>query len=893
VRDPDELPPRAREASTWRRYLHFWRTRVAADVDDELRFHVEMLVQRNRALGMSPDDARRAAERRLGDLTRHAGDCVTIAGRRERRASRALAVDALVQDLRYALRTLARQKTWTAAAVLTLALGIGATTAVFSVLNGLILNQLPYRAADRVVIPWRQDLSADYTMFPAQREVAAWRTARSIEGIQSYATRTVQLTAPGAEPVMLPAASIGSGFMRFAGIGTILGRGFDTTETQIGGARSVVLSEDLWRTRFGASRDVLGRRITLDDTAYTIVGVASEKLRLPSNLQPTTDLWLPFVAASRRSSPAVLARLAPGVPLDAAQRELDSLTARSDQQPGSARRLHTVLQRPRDAVYISGTIYLFSAAVAAIFLIACVNVAQLTLARGAARQRELAIRAALGAKWSRIARQLVTESLVIAIAGGAAGIGLAVVSLRWLATLRPDSMAQLDRAQLDRPVLLLTIAATVVTGLLFGLVAAMQRSRRDTDTALKSTATSGTATRGQSHARALLVAAEMALSAMLLVGAVLVVRSAIKLQEIDPGFDPAHLYAVRVARPTAAHGANAQTKPVVDALVERAERLPGVTSVTVASETPPNLGMMVMPLEVQTERGTYVDSGTMFIPTLTVRPDFFAALGVRMRDGASFSTGADTRHEMIINESLARRLWPGQRAVGRHLRFAARDPKDADPWNTVVGVVNDIAVHGAWSLGKEPLLYYPDDGSAREVLFRTLQPVAVVAELRQTAVKIGGPSAKLSLVDVHTDLAKTTATQRFTTLLLASFAIIALALAAIGLYGVLAYSVAQRTREIGVRMAIGASPLQVAGDVMRSGISVSVVGLAVGLIAAVWGTRLVSSILFGVTQHDPLSYGISGLLLMTVAVAACAVPTRRAMAVDPVIAMRGDADRSW
>ena len=892
MRDHDDLPPRAHEASTWRRYLHFWRTRVAADVDEELRFHIDMLVARNRALGMSPAEARRAAEQRLGDLARHSGECVTIAGRRQRRVDRALAIDGVVQDLRYALRTLARQKTWTAAAVLTLAVGIGATTAVYSVLNGLILNQLPYRAADRVVIPWRQDAKAGYTMFPSVGEVKSWRAARSVEDVQSYATASVELATVGGTPVKLAAARIGSGFMRFAGVGTILGRGFDTTETQVGGARSVVLGERLWRTRFAASHDVLGRRITLDDTAYTIVGVASDKLRLPAMLQPSTDLWLPFIAANRTMAPPVLARLAPGVPLDAAQRELDSLTARTEREGAEARRLHVLLQRPRDSVYIRGTIYLFAVAVAAIFLIACANVAHLMLARGAARERELAIRAALGASWARIARQLITESLVIALGGGAIGIGLAVAGLHWLTVLRPEAMSQLDRAALDRPVLLLAIAATTVSGVLFGLIAAMQRSRRDTDAALKSTAMSGTTTRGQSRTRALLVATEMALSAMLLVGAVLVVRSAIKLQQIDPGFDDRQLYAAELSRPSV-RGQHDNPKPVIDALVQRAARLPGVSSVTVASATPPSIGMMVVPLEVRTDRGSRVDSGTMFIPDLFVRPDFFAAMGVRLVDGATFTAGAADRHEMIINASLARRLWPGQRAIGQHLRFAANDPKDADPWNTVVGVANDIVVHGLTTIGSEPLLYYPDDGSARSIVFRAAQPALVMRELQQEATRVGGPGSKLSLVDVHADLARTTATQRFTTLLLTAFAIIALALAAVGLYGVLAYSVAQRTREIGVRMAIGASPRQVARDVMRGGLVVSIVGLACGLVAAIWGTKLVQAILFGVTQRDAASYVIAAVVLTLVAIAACAIPTRRAMAVDPVIAMRGDADRSW
>ncbi|HWH52655.1 MAG TPA: FtsX-like permease family protein, partial [Gemmatimonadaceae bacterium] len=735
------------------------------------------------------------------------------------------------------------------------------------------------------------DAKAGYTMFPSNRSVIAWHGARSIQDLQSYTAEQVQLTTSGTEPVSLFAAKIGSGFMRFAGVGTLFGRNFDTTETQAGAARVAILSEHLWRGRFAASRAVLGRRITLDDSTYTIIGVARDALRLPAALQPTTDIWLPAVVPHSGPSAAVIARLRPGVTVEAAQRELDSLSTRSE---GAGEHFQILLQRPRDSIYIRSTLYLFAIAAAAIFLIACANVAHLVLARNAARERELAIRGALGASWSRLARQLVTESLIIAGAGGALGVALAVASLRWLTMIRPTSMAALDRASLDRPVLLLAVFATAATGVAFGLVGATRRSRRDTDAALKSTAMSGTSTRGQARARALLVATEMALSALLLVGAVLVVRSVLKLQQVDPGFDANQLYAIDVrAASRGPRGLDDGAKATVDALAERAKALPGVSSVAVASSTPPQIGMMVMPLEVQTPRGSRIDSGTMFIPDIVVRPTFFSALGIRFRDGGTFSAAASSQHEVVVNESLARRLWPAQRAIGQHLRFAASDPKDADAWNTVVGVANDIAIHGLTTIGEEPLLYFPDAGNARDIVFRTSQPNAVLRELERTAKQFGGPAVKLTLVDVQADLARTTATQRFSTLLLTGFAVIALVLAAIGLYGVLAYSVAQRTREIGVRMAIGASPAQVARGVVRGGLTVSMVGLAIGLTAAIWGTKLVQTILFGVTQHDPASYVISAVVLTIVAVAACAIPTRRAMAVDPVIAMRGDADRSW
>jgi len=886
-----ETAPNARQAFTWRRYLRFWRSRVDHDVADELQFHRDMLIDDYRALGMSPDDARGAAERRLGDLRRPTDECVTIATRQERRTTRALMFDALQQDLRYALRMLAMRKTWTAVAVLTLALGIGANTAVFSIVDALILNPLPFVGADRLVLPWMQEAQSQWKMMPTRGVVRAWRSSgHLVEAIEEYQTGRVNLATTG-DPVELQTATIGTGMLRFAGVPLVMGRGFDTSETTPNGPPVVILGNSLWRTRFGGSHDVLGKRITLGDTPYTIIGVASSKFRLPALLQVETQLWLPYVAEKEQSNPATIVRLKAGVSLPAAQAELDSIARRPELQVGS--RLHVLLQTPRDIVGYRDTIYLLTAAVAVLLLIACANVAHLMLARGASREREIAIRGALGAGRFRIARQLITESLVLSAVGGVIGVGLAVGGLAWLESARPAGLQLLDRAQVDWRVMMVALLLAAATGMTFGLVSAARGARDATAGSLKDTATSGTTTRRHGRVRSLLVVTEMALSALLLVGASLVVRSIVKLQSVDPGFDSKHLYSIDVRLPRSTYKTSEAVTPFMNALAARARQLPGVTSVADVSSLPPNILIFVEPLEIETPAGPRTDGGSSFNPKMSVHDDFFAKAGIRFVEGATFSPNAVDLHEVIINASLAHRLWPGQSALGRHVRLASSDPKDREPWNTVVGVTADLVVHGLSGVGKEGLMIYPEKGAGQTLAVRTTDPATLFREMR-AAVRQIDPSVKtLKMTSVEKDVADTIAQQRFTTLLLSGFAVLAVALAAIGLYGVLSYSVAERTREIGVRIALGATPSNLAAEIVRGGVVLSAIGLVLGLVAANWGARLLRSVLFSVGDHDAASYVAAGVLLLGVSIIACLVPMRRAMSVDPVIAMRDGADRRW
>jgi putative ABC transport system permease protein len=515
------------------------------------------------------------------------------------------------------------------------------------------------------------------------------------------------------------------------------------------------------------------------------------------------------------------------------------------------------------------------------------------LARGASREREIAIRGALGASRFRIARQLITESLVLSTVGGAFGVGVAVASLAWLESARPVGLALLDRAQMDWRVLMVALLLTAATGIAFGLVSAARGARDATAGSLKDTAASGTTSRRQGRARSLLVVTEMALSALLLVGASLVVRSIMKLQSVDPGFDSKNLYAIDVRFPRGAYKTDEARTPFMDALAARARQLPGVSSVTAVSTMPPNVMIFVEPLEIETPSGPRVDEGSSFNPLMSVHDDFFSKAGIRFVEGATFSRYAVDRREVIINASLARRLWPGQSALGRHVRLASSDPKDREPWNTVVGVTADLMVHGLSGVGKEGLIIYPAKGSGQTLAIRATDAAVLFREMRAAARQIDASVTTLVMTSVERDVTDTIAQQRFITLLLSGFAVLAVVLSAIGLYGVLSYSVAERTREIGVRIALGATPSNLAAEVVRGGVVLSAIGLVIGLVAANWGTRLLRSVLFSIGEHDAASYVTAGVLLLGVSIIACVVPMRRAMSVDPVIAMRDGADRRW
>ncbi len=873
---------------SWRRYLRFWGVRVEEDVDDELAFHVEMRARENMERGMTEDDAYAAAMRRVGDLARARAACRTIGHRRQRRMQRAQTFDALVQDVRYALRTLARHRGWTVVALLTMALGIGASTAMFSVVDSTVLNPLPYRDADRVVMLWRVDPKTSVMIGPDEDMVQAWqKSSRTLEAIESYGTEDVTMTGRG-DPAKQGAARIAPTCLAFTGLGRRAGRSLGPEEMVPNGPRVAIISERLWRQSYASDPRVLGQQITLDDKPVTIVGVAPSALRGPMSEAIPTDVWLPAVKDSSIARGLYVARLRPGVSIDDATAELNRILSQAKlEHLLSTSKFVLRLVRPGDFVSFKTSLFLLSGAVALLLLVACANVAHLLLARGATRERELAIRAALGAGRGRLTRQLLTESLLLAFVGCAGGVLVAYAGIHGLMALRPASLVALDSARLDGQALTVALLASTIAGLLFGMTAALHTLRRTTADSLRSTSTGSSAAPRSHRLRSLLVVTEMAVSAMLLVGATLLVRSVSKLQHVDPGFDTKNLYTMSLQLPRNRYPSAAEQHQFVDRVVERARTIPGVEAVSFGGATPPGIGGFMM-------AGLQVEGEELQPPSAIlmnfVAPNFFSTLGLRL-EGSSFTESSVARSDVIVSRAFARKHWPTGSAVGHRIRWAGPKSAPDEGWMTVIGVADDVQ-SGSLADHFDALIYNPidpKDGQTRlSVAVRAKAGVDPTTSLRHIVTELDPRFIPPPVSTVESDLAKSIGPQRFTMLLLAAFATLAVVLSAVGLYGVISYVVTQRTREIGIRIALGASPSNVARAIAARGLVLSMIGLAIGLTVAIWGTRLIRSALFGVTATDPVSYLATGVLLLAVSLLACLLPMRRAMRVDPVIAMRAD-----
>lgn len=891
--------PQARRAANWRRYLRFWGPRASADVDDELRFHIEMRVRDYVERGFSEEAARAATLKRLGDLVEARAACVTITTRRQRRMTRAQLVDAFVQDLQFAFRTLGRQKGWTVVAVLTLALGIGANTAVFSVVNNLLLHPLRYPDADRLTVIFQLPNQGNTTgvqvrMSPNVETIRTWQQgSRAFQAIEAYSTTDMLLrpdkqSASGGEVTQsVNAAIISPSFPRFAGRSPLIGRMFGDADITAGG-RVALLSEGLWRGRFASSDQVLGRTVTLDSVPYVVIGVLPANLMLPRHMSEAPDIWLPLDLGKKdiQYNLWAIGRLQRGTTVAAAAKELDSLQARmSGVTVGGKLPFVTTLVRPGEMVGFRDALLMLSGAVALVLLIACANVAHLLLARSAARQRELAIRAAIGAGRARLLRQLLTESLVLAAVGCAGGAFLGWLGVQAMAAVRPDSLSELDTSRVDTMTLVVTVALSAATGVIFGLIGAIQASRSSTNEALKSGALSTSHSRRQQRLRALLVVSEMALSTTLLVGATLLVRSVAHLQNLDPGFAPEGLYTMQVTLP----GPGYQTTPAQSALLreiaERARTIPGVQGVTLASGAPPSRNFLIGALQVEGDKPPRPDERG-FISYTGVEPGYFRLMGIRIVEGTAFTDTSSGAAQVIINEGMARQHWPGKSALGRRLRIANVGKSE---WRTIVGVAANASTGGLTSEASEPMLYMPPSSIFRPaIVLRTTGSGNPMPQLRALVASIDPALAPPTISSVAEMMAKSVAGPRFTMLLLGVFTVLALVLAAVGLYGVMAYSVAQRTREIGIRIALGASTRHIGRRVVRQGAVLALLGVVIGLVGANWATRLIERMLYGVPRTDPMSFVVGGVLLLATALLACVVPMRRAVRVDPVIAMHAE-----
>ena len=805
----------------------------------------------------------------------------------------------LSQDLRYGVRQLLRSPAFTLAAALTIALGVGANTAIFSVVNAVLLRPLPYPSPERLVSVRETIDGGEAVLSPPNFE--DFRARRDLlESAAATYNTSVALTGEGAAEQLLGAAAT-QDFFRVVATPPLLGRGFLPEDARTGAAPVVVLREDLWRRRFGADPEIVGRVVRLDGVARTVVGVMPASVVYPD---ASTELWIPLFfseeeLATQRGAHYldVIARLAPGVTVERADAGLRALADRLAKEfPRTNTGESATARSLRDELVgdIRPALLIMLGAVGFVLLIACANVASLLLTRAVGRGRELAIRTALGAGRGRIIRQLVVESLMLASIGGVAGLLLAAWGVDALGALRPDDLPLVGELRLDRTVLLFTLGVTVASALFFGLVPAIQATRGvELGSGLREGSAGAIGVRGAQRTRSVFVVAEMALALMLLAGAGLLVRSFTGLMRVDPGFDPAGVLTLNVSLPDAKYDA-AKARQYIADFTERLRGLPGVTAAGGSSIIPLSGSSYGISLSSIDGRQVGDDPDAPSVQVRLATPGYLRAMGIPLRRGRDLEPAdhAEAPRVLLANEAAAKLLWPGEDALGHAIVLGTRFGFGGDRANgTVVGIVGD-AREMRVSREALPTVYLPHAqwpvGFMGMALRTAGDPALLVAAAREQARALDADVPVFSTLTMEQRLAESVATQRFYMLLLAVFAIAALTLAAIGIYGVLAFGVAQRSREIGIRVALGARPGDVAGLVARTGLSLAVVGIVLGLAGSVALTRVLDGILYQVEPTDPMTLAGVSLLLLLVATLAVVLPARRATKVDPMMALRSE-----
>ena len=867
--------------------LSLRRDRWEREVEEEILTHLTIRAERLMALGMSPKEAKDEALRRFGPLDESKARLVEAAEHREESMRRQEYLAEIRQDLSFAARTLVRNKGWAAVAIITLALGIGATTAVWSAASTLLLHPLPYPDARRIVnvnlLPTTgNSTGVDVAITAPAKLIRAWqRDSRAFEALQPYSSMTRTL-GPGVDGEEVVVTRVQPTFAGFAGERPLIGRNLMESDVR-NRAPVALLGEALWRTRFGADPTIPGRRVRMGDETVEIVGVMPAALRTPRIGGRPTGLWMPLDLADDKEGFRLIGRLRPGIPQETAARELDSISVRAQVYEAGTLPFRATLVTPGETVSFRDSLVMLAGAVLLVLLVAAANVAHLLLARAIARQREVAIRRALGASRGRLVRQMMTETLVLTTAGCALGALLGHLALKALVRFRPPTLPELQLAHLDMTTMALVIGASIACAVVFGAVAATATSARASAGVLRSGVVAMFSRAGERF-RSSLVVTEMALSATLLVGAVLLVRTVIALQQSDLGFDPTNLHAVvpdlhatRYATPAARHAA---VKDLADAL----RAVPGVRALTITDAVPSYRNFALGTLHIE---GTPMptNQATSFIDVGRVTPSYFRTFGARLVEGRLADSVATSR-EIVINEGFARRHWKPGAALGKRLRIVYQG--EQNEWMTIVGVVKDISSMGPVGEKSAPFLYLSMTERANPgIVYRTDGREATRAQVLAIA-RATLPNTRLHEHSTEKTIANTLAPSRFIMLLMAGFTVLAVILAAIGLYGMMAYAVAQRTREIGIRMALGATRETIARSVVGRGALLGVAGAVLGLALAFWGTRIIEGSLYGVHRLDAASFIAGGIGLVVIAIVASLIPMRRAVAVDPMTAIRAD-----
>ncbi|WP_375767597.1 ABC transporter permease [Archangium gephyra] len=868
---------------------------VEQDVDEELRFHLEMRAARYEREGLSPAEARAAAEREFGDVGRVREECVRIGHERERKMKRFLLWDALVQDVRYALRMLRQAPGFALVAVLTLALGIGATTAIFSVVRGVLLRPLPFAEPERLVRLWQASPSQNQPRGDVSPlDFADWKARqRSFEDMGTWwyveGMTGSNLSGDG-EPQRLSSAFVSDGFFSTLGVAPMLGRVLLPGEHQPGNNAVVVLGHGLWQRRFGGDRTILGRTLTIDEVPTTVVGVMPPGFTFPSE---RVDMWLSDSRISESGIPrlrqvrwqAVVARLKPGVSLETARTEMNGVARQlAEEYPATNVQTTGVTMLPlHEAVTgdVRAGLLVLLGAVGFLLLIACVNVANLMLTRATARERELAVRAALGAGPGRLVWQLLTESLVLAMLGGAFGLLLAVWGTELLVAFSVKQLPRLQDVRVDGAVLGFAMGATLFTGVLFGLLPAVRASSPQLAPVLKA-AGRGMTGGGGARLRGALVVAEVALAVMLMAGAGLAVRSLMSLLSVEPGFRPEGAVVVSFS----SQPGGRPLRQYLAEVLERVREVPGVQVAGTAKNLPLEGSGESAPMVLSSQPAESAADAPR-VRYLHVSNDYIRAMGIPLLRGRAF-TPQDTGEgppALMVNDAFVRRFLPGEDAVGKAIRWGDNDVAP------IVGVVGDVRQESL-SEPAPPLVYIHvlqnNRSNVNMVVRGQGAPLQLAAAVRQAIWSVNPEQTITRITTLEEVVGGSVARPRLIASLLGLFAVLALVLGAVGIYGVLAYTVGQRQREIGVRLALGARPAEVLSMVLRSGMRLAGLGVAVGVAGALALSQVMGSILYGVAPHDPLTFGTAAVLLLGVALAACLVPARRAMRVDPAVSLRAE-----
>jgi len=883
--------PRARTFS----WSFLRRPRVEDEVDDEFAFHVDMTMQMLVAQGSSPDDARAEAVRRFGNMAVVSAECQHFGRQRDRSRSRAEYMRELLQDITFSLRQLRRTPGFAITAIVTLALGIGATAAVFSALYAVVLSPLPFANADRVVqFEGIRRGSPEETFTGA--EISALRARTDAFSYVAAVRFGAGLTLTGLDvPEVIGGMLVSADYLRVLGVSPQVGRSFVDSDDHPGAPEVVIISDRYWKTRFNGEKSIIGRTLLVEDERYTVIGV------MPADfdaLGADNQFWAPLrmsaeqLASHSGRSLSVIARLAPGVTLaraSEAARAAVRLTA--EKNPKATQDVSARARRYIDTIVgdYRQRLLILLGAVGLVLLIACVNVANLLLARGTVRARELAIRAALGAGRGRLIRQLLAESLVLALAGATLGVAIAFGLVKVLVSLAPSGVPRLQHAGVNGVVLAFTFVVAIVCSVVIGLVPSLRTAGPGLQTSLREGGRGAGGAR-RDPLRAFLVATEIALAMTLLTGSGLLIRTAIHLQEVNPGFKSTNLMTARLLLPTRYRDA-ALIARTYDQIRTAASEVPGVQHAALVSMVPLTHNQLATSLAP--EGRTLSADERINTDFRYTSPDYFDTMGMSFIDGRDFdrTDDASAPKVCIISAALAKKLWPGERAVGKRIEVMSDKM-------TVVGVAGDVH-DAALSVPPAPTLYMPFQqtpagmwaATSRSLVLvtRTVpRPETILPALRKAVMSV---DASVPLADegsMSDILSSSMAKSRFNMMLLATLGVIALVLASIGVYGVVAYFVSQRTREIGVRMALGAAPRDIWRLVLNRGLRPIVWGAIAGTVLSLLTTRLLREQLFGVAPNDPTTLMVVGALLLGVAVLATITPARRAMRVMPSSALAAE-----